>query len=59
LDILTLEHLAKNYENEPLLTDLSLEVRSGELLCLLGRSGSGNETADCTISADCTANGAD
>jgi ABC-type Fe3+/spermidine/putrescine transport system ATPase subunit len=44
LDILTLEHLVKNYENEPLLTDLSLEVRSGELLCLLGRSGSGKST---------------
>lgn len=44
MDVLTIDHLAKNYENQPLLVDLSLEVRSGELLCLLGRSGSGKST---------------
>jgi ABC-type Fe3+/spermidine/putrescine transport system ATPase subunit len=44
VDVLTVEHLAKNYENEPLLVDLSMEIHSGELLCLLGRSGSGKST---------------
>jgi ABC-type Fe3+/spermidine/putrescine transport system ATPase subunit len=44
LDTLTLEHIAKKYQEAPLLTDLSLEVHSGELLCLLGRSGSGKST---------------
>ena len=44
MDTLTLEHIAKQYEEAPLLTDLSLEVHSGELICLLGRSGSGKST---------------
>ncbi len=44
MDTLTVDHVAKNYESQPLLIDLSLEVHSGELVCLLGRSGSGKST---------------
>ncbi len=44
MDKLTIEHIGKTYEGMDLLTDCSLEVQSGELLCLLGRSGSGKST---------------
>ena len=44
MDTLTVEKICKEYEGEPLLTDLSLEVHTGEMLCLLGRSGSGKST---------------
>ncbi len=41
---LQVQNIYKNYEGKPLLEGISLEVRSGELLCLLGRSGSGKST---------------
>ena len=44
MDTLTVDRICKDYEGQPLLIDLSLEVHSGELLCLLGRSGSGKST---------------
>ena len=44
MDKLSVEHVGKTYEGMDLLTDVSLEVQSGELLCLLGRSGSGKST---------------
>jgi len=41
---LTLNNIQKEYEGQPLLKGISLEVHSGEVLCLLGRSGSGKST---------------
>jgi ABC-type Fe3+/spermidine/putrescine transport system ATPase subunit len=34
----------KTYESKPLLVGVSFEVRSGEIVCLLGESGSGKST---------------
>jgi ABC-type Fe3+/spermidine/putrescine transport system ATPase subunit len=42
--MLTLSHISKTYENQPLLTDVSLTVDLGETICLLGASGSGKST---------------
>jgi ABC-type Fe3+/spermidine/putrescine transport system ATPase subunit len=42
--MLTLTNISKTYENQPLLTDVSLTVDSGETTCLLGASGSGKST---------------
>ena len=39
-----MERLAKSYGDQPVLHELSLEVRAGELLTLLGASGSGKTT---------------
>lgn len=41
---LALKNIKKEYEGQPLLRGISLEVHSGEVLCLLGRSGSGKST---------------
>lgn len=38
------EHVYKSYEGEPVLTDLSLEVREAETKVILGGSGSGKTT---------------
>ena len=37
-------NLTKDYENKPLLKGVSFEVAKGELVCLLGSSGSGKST---------------
>ncbi|MFZ5855881.1 MAG: ABC transporter ATP-binding protein [Chloroflexota bacterium] len=42
--MLTLSHISKTYENQPLLTDVSFTVDAGETICLLGASGSGKST---------------
>jgi len=42
--MLTVSHISKTYENQPLLTDVSLAVDAGETICLLGMSGSGKST---------------
>lgn len=41
---LKLQNIEKEYEGKPLLKGVSLEVSTGEVLCLLGRSGSGKST---------------
>ena len=44
MDTLRVVNIFKHYDGAPLLNGLSLEVHSGEILCLLGRSGSGKST---------------
>ncbi len=42
--MLEVQNLTKDYENKPLLKGVSFEVDKGELVCLLGSSGSGKST---------------
>ena len=42
--MLEVKNLTKDYENKPLLKGVSFEVAKGELVCLLGSSGSGKST---------------
>jgi ABC-type Fe3+/spermidine/putrescine transport system ATPase subunit len=42
--MLELRALSKNYEDQPLLKDVSFTVDTGETVCLLGASGSGKST---------------
>lgn len=44
MDTLALENIYKEYEGQPLLNNVSFHVDSGEILCLLGSSGSGKST---------------
>ena len=43
-DKLQVVNIEKEYEGSPLLKGISLDVSTGEVLCLLGRSGSGKST---------------
>ena len=42
--MLTITSLTKSYDNQPLLKGVSFSVASGEVVCLLGASGSGKST---------------
>ena len=42
--MLTIDHLTHVYDTEPVVRDLSFEVDTGELVCLLGPSGCGKTT---------------
>src|SRR5689334_25119217 len=42
--LLEVKDVSKAYEKRPLLSDISLVVRAGETVCLLGASGSGKST---------------
>ena len=42
--MLKLTSITKSYDNQPLLKGISFSVASGEVLCLLGASGSGKST---------------
>ncbi len=43
-ELLQVEHISKEYEGRPLLQDISFAVAEGEILCLLGPSGTGKTT---------------
>jgi len=45
MSVLKAEHLAKSYKSRKVITDLSLEVSSGETVGLLGPNGAGKTTA--------------
>lgn len=42
--ILTLEHLSKNFGAHIVLRDINLEARQGDVICVIGSSGSGKST---------------
>jgi len=42
--LLELRHLSKNYPPQSVLSDIQLELQTGEILGLLGESGSGKST---------------
>lgn len=42
--MLALENISKNFDNASVLSDISLEIEQGEILCLLGASGCGKTT---------------
>jgi phospholipid/cholesterol/gamma-HCH transport system ATP-binding protein len=41
LTVLTIQHLYKSFANNPVLVDFNLEVKKGETVVILGKSGSG------------------
>jgi branched-chain amino acid transport system ATP-binding protein len=47
--VLTLEHVDAYYGESHILWDVSLEVKAGEVVCLLGRNGAGKSTTLKTI----------
>jgi lipopolysaccharide export system ATP-binding protein len=44
MPILNVEHLAKSYKQRPVVNDVSLNVKSGEIIGLLGPNGAGKTT---------------
>ncbi|MFT4183119.1 MAG: ATP-binding cassette domain-containing protein, partial [Rhizobium sp.] len=48
--ILTLRNICKSFGPIDVLTDISLDIRPGEVLCLLGDNGAGKSTLIKTLS---------
>ncbi len=47
--LLTIEDLTAGYGNEPVLRDISLYVKKGELVCIIGPNGAGKSTVLRTV----------
>lgn len=43
-DLLRVQNISKNYDGAPLLRDISFNIAAGEIVCLLGPSGTGKTT---------------
>lgn len=43
-DVLTVEHLTKRFETQPLFSDISFEIKRGEHVAIIGDNGSGKTT---------------
>jgi ATP-binding cassette subfamily F protein 3 len=43
-DVLAIEHLAKQFDEEPLFTDLNFEIKRGEKVAIIGDNGTGKTT---------------
>ena len=44
MPLVTLDHVSMAYGHLPLLDDASLQIESGERVCVIGRSGTGKST---------------
>ena len=42
--MIKIEHLSKNFGDLEVLRDINLEVKEGEVVCIIGPSGSGKST---------------
>ena len=42
--VLTIEHLTKQFDNSTVLNDISLQIREGEVVVIVGSSGCGKST---------------
>ena len=43
-DVLTVEHLSKQFDGQPLFTDVNFEIRRGEHVAIIGDNGTGKTT---------------
>ena len=44
MDVLTAEHISKSFDGRPVLTDVSLRLRAGDRVAVIGPNGSGKTT---------------